>query len=424
MARIDVQQWLRWGKRLGGYSAAQLFVQGVSAIVGFILVRQMTKPEYAWFSIANSMAATFALLTDSGIGVGIQSIGGGVWHDRDKLANVMAAGLRLRRRFATIAAMVTAPCTVWLLWRNGASGWTTFAVTLLVILPSWLTTSFQVLNNYNRLLTRIRELVRIDLLGALARLIVVIIAWPAGVLGVMFATLATSFSQVAQWVLVRKQVLPHLNLDTADPRAYQSQMISTVKHCLPGAIYTCIQGQTGTWILSVYGGVTSVADLGALNRLAIIFSLIQAPMHAVVAPAFARCQTRSLLPTLALKVVCGYLALCMIVVLGCTFFSKEVLWVLGSQYQNLGEELFWAVMLFSLSGLASLIWMFSMARGWVAWGWVGIPTSILGQIVGIYLFDLNTVKNVILFSIVQLIPVMLFFIWVFWRGFKTKPTMQ
>ena len=39
-------------------------------------------------------------------------------------------------------------------------------------------------------------------------------------------------------------------------------MTSTVKHCLPGVVYTCVQAQVGTWLLSVL--LSGYSSLGAI----------------------------------------------------------------------------------------------------------------------------------------------------------------
>lgn len=413
--------WLRWAKALGSYTAAQVAAQGISALVGFILVRHMTKPEYAWFSIANSMAATFTLLTDSGTTTGLQSIGGGIWQDRRKFSDLLATGMRLRFRLGAAAALICVPSTIWLLHRTDATVWTMVMITLLVIAPPWITSSFHVLNMFNRLHTRVGSLARIDLASSLTRLLVIVCALPGQFISAVFATIATAVSQFCQWLLVRRQVLPHLDLPTADPAVYHREMVFTVKHCFPTIAYNCVQGQVGTWILGALGASASVADLGALTRIALVFAMLLMPLHAVLAPAFARCRDHDRLLGLACKIMTVYSLACVALVVLCWLFSRQVLWVLGHQYQHLHHELVLAAIMFSVTGFGTLLWALIMARGWVRWSWLSIPAAILGQVIGVLVLDLSSVRNVILFSICAIVPPIFLAFGLFWKGYRSTP---
>jgi len=63
-----------------------------------------------------------------------------------------------------------------------------------------------------------------------------------------------------------------------------------VRKQAPHSIYYCLQGQITVWLISIFGNADSVADVGALSRLAVVFSVLGALSSEIVFPAFARIQ--------------------------------------------------------------------------------------------------------------------------------------
>jgi len=52
--------WLaKWSLRLLSVTGTQVFTQVLNGVVAFVLIRTLSKPEYAWFTIASSMGAVF-----------------------------------------------------------------------------------------------------------------------------------------------------------------------------------------------------------------------------------------------------------------------------------------------------------------------------------------------------------------------------
>jgi hypothetical protein len=111
----------QWTLRLAEFGFVQGLVQLLTAVAGLLIVRTLSKPEYALFAIANSMQTTGNLLADIGIGIGVRSIGGRVWNDPARFGQLLNTTLGMHRRFAIISMSVCLPITMWMLWKNGAS---------------------------------------------------------------------------------------------------------------------------------------------------------------------------------------------------------------------------------------------------------------------------------------------------------------
>src|SRR5438034_261214 len=94
-------------------------VQGVVQIIGFLsgilLIRHLDQREYAYFTIANTMQGTLNVLADIGISVGLISIGGRVWQDRNRFGQLIKTASNLRRKLGAIAAVVITPILFFML---------------------------------------------------------------------------------------------------------------------------------------------------------------------------------------------------------------------------------------------------------------------------------------------------------------------
>jgi len=80
-----------------------------------------------------------------GIGIGVRSIGGRVWQDRERFGQLLNTTISLRRMFAAVSLLVTLPIAAWMLWHNGADLLLTLALLgtiVLTIIPMLASTAW------------------------------------------------------------------------------------------------------------------------------------------------------------------------------------------------------------------------------------------------------------------------------------------
>ena len=69
-------------------------------------------------------------------------------------------------------------------------------------------------------------------------------------------------------------------------------MVGFIKNQAANAVFFCLQGQITVFLISFFGSrATSVAEVGALGRLAMIFAVMGQLLTNIFVPAFARCQS-------------------------------------------------------------------------------------------------------------------------------------
>jgi O-antigen/teichoic acid export membrane protein len=394
----------RWGKIFGGLALTQLLVQVVNAVAGFLLVRTLPKPDYAWFTIASGMSAVLSILSDSGIGSAVTSIGGTVWKDHASLKALVMVAMRLRMQMAALASVLVAGISLWLLRRNGAEWGASVMLTLLVLSPVWCLSTSAVLSVVNRLHSRTRELQIADAYPALLRVVLTFALLGAGWLTPVTALLAVLAGHVFQLTILERQVLPLLGdaqVEEEQLSAHKRAIYGFMRQLMPNGVFVCVQGQLSTWIMSFFASSSEVADLGALNRIAILFAVIGGPVTQFVAPAFARATDKKRLWGIAGGLFLGSTVFCAIMLLAAWLKGDWFLWLLGSKYSHLRQELILMLVGMCIANTSNLVLGLNIARGWIRFMWLNIPLTLGAQAVSMLLFDLSSVAGLAKFVIVS-----------------------
>jgi hypothetical protein len=163
---------LHRARAVGNFAVVQAIVQVVGFLSGILLIRHLDQREYAYFTIANTMQGTLNTLADIGISVGLVSIGGRVWQDRHRFGQLVKTASHLRRKLGAISAVVITPILFFMLLKNGAPTPYTFVLIALVLAGLSVQLALGVLGVVPRLLSDIRRIQTIDLVGASVRLLI------------------------------------------------------------------------------------------------------------------------------------------------------------------------------------------------------------------------------------------------------------
>ncbi len=391
-----------WIKTLSKFVSVQLVVQALGFGSGILLVRTLSKEEYALFILANSMQGMMNVLADSGVSSALSSIGGKVWQDPYRFGQLINTAMQWRRYLAAIAVVIVTPILFWMLIQNGASIGYTLVLIVGVLIELDFYLRIGVLSTVLRLHTRIDQLQQLALVGAGSRLMFLVASFnvlSAGV-GVFISTIASGLQTLIliQWTGNTVDVKAPVNEN--DRKEIQKLVISQV----PNTIFFCVQSQLSVWLISVFGNVQNVAEIGALNRLSILFSLATVILTDVILPMFARCQSRNLLIQYYWKILSIYVLISLALVCIAALFPGEILWILGEKYSHLKEEVVLMVMSSVLQAILSLMWSLNSTKGWIISAWFAVPTGIITQILLLATLDISTVKGVLILSTLSVFP--------------------
>lgn len=368
-----------------------------------MLVRYMSKADYAWFTLAASFSATLNLLADGGVSTGLTAIGGIIHGEQGALARLMQQGLSLSFRLIFVGFTIASPLFYWLYIRIGATPGLALTVLLVASLSAWPLVSTVLLNVANRLTTRVGVIQTGEAIGALVRLGVGLLLWAGGWLTVIPAVLATAIAVSAQAVFVRVKSSHFLHAPSCDV-SYNSELRGYIRSLYGNHVFFCIQAQVATWVIGWLAGSAEVADLGALARLGVLFMAMTSPVYYLAVPAIARLREPRLLKQRVAVALGAATCMAAAVVMLSYWLPSQFLWILGGNYDHLAKELPLALAAQGGSMVASLAWALVLARGWVRHAWITIVTTLVGFAGGAVIFPLNTVAGMLKFNLVTTLP--------------------
>ena len=404
-------------KHIGTFALVQASVQVLGFLSGIILVRHLDQREYAYFTIANTMQGTLNLLADIGISIGLVSIGGRVWQDRARFSQLISTASRLRYALGGVVALIVAPLLYLMLAKNGASTGYAMLLIAFVIAGVALQLSTGVLTVVPRLRSDIRRIQVIDLTGTILRL--------SAIAGLMFlflnagvAIALATLTFLLQYLMLRAYCARIIDFHAPTNPDDKKAMLGFIRNQAANAVFYCFQGQITVFLISFFAHrSSSVAEVGALGRLAMIFAVLTNLMANVFAPAFARCQNRRRLFRLYFAVVGGVAVFSLFIVAAAALFPREFLLVLGPKYAHLQRELLLMVGGAVLATLTGTFWSLNASRAWIAGSWLYIPLTIVTQVTLIPFTDFSSVKGVLVFNLISALPNLLLNIVLSLRGF-------
>ena len=387
-----------------GYMLSQIGVQLINMVTGFLIIRAMSKDDYANFTIITTLAPVMLLLSDNGIGGGISAIGRKIWEDNEKTGRLVSTGFQLRRKFALGSFLLIGPLLSWMLVRNH-----TPAFTIALLLAITLTgVSFELTGTVLKMILQLRQqiktLAKVGISSSLLRLCMIFSFVTFFHLNTVLASLAAASALILETTLYIRVVKPQIHWGAPPDPEYRSTIYSLVRKTAPLTIYYCVQGQISIWLISFFGSTHQVADIGATARFGIIFATLTSTYCTIVVPRFARNNGRRRLFTQFLQIVLSLLFMMTVSVAIARFFPQPFIFLLGSKYTNMSGIL-WLVMLSSgMNSLAGVIYGLNIAKGWIPPALLTIPVELATQIILLLSLNLSKTENVLIFSCLAAIP--------------------
>jgi len=412
-------RWPPWAQTLSLYAGTQAMIQVISFLTGIVIVRNLAKEDYAYYTIANTVQGSMILLADTGVGTGVLAVGGRVWQDRVRMGQLITTALRLRRTVALIVVSCAAPIMLWQLTHNGAGLPYALLLFTLVVLGLYFHLTIGVVGIVPRLHGRLDRVQTFEMMAVTLRLVLILGA------SLLFLNAAAAMATAVLSFALLSSLYWRAAADLIDRQApANAEDAATLRRLVVGqaanVVFYCLQGQITIWLIASFGDAESVAEVGAVGRLGVIFSLIGAIMTNVMGPRFARWQDRDLLKRRYVQMVLALASALFGIFVLTLFLSKQILWVLGSKYAHLEDALTLLMAGALLSTLGTGLWTLNMARAWVDFLWLFIPSTLLTQVVSLRFLDVGSVHGVLLFGVISTIPWLLLNLLMTYRGFRSS----
>ncbi|TRX22996.1 MATE family efflux transporter [Flavobacterium franklandianum] len=388
-----------WGKLISITGGAQIIVQAVGFASGILIIRLLPVQEYAYYTLANTMLGTMAILTDGGISTSVLAQGGKVWQNNEKMGIVLATGLDLMRKFGIVSLLVSVPILFYLLVHNGASWLTSLLIALALIPAFYAALSDSVLEIIPKLHQAILPLQKNQVEVGLGRLLLTALTlflFPWAFVGI----LASGIPRIWGNFQLSKMGYEYADKNQQPDREIRLEILALVKKIMPTSIYFCVSGQITIWLISIFGNTTSLAQLGALGRISILLSVLGTIIGTLIIPRFAKLALeKKILLQRFIQIMLILIVSSSLIVLFVYFFPIPILWILGKDYKSLNYELVLSFVGSCIGLISGIAFSLYSSRGWALPPVVLITINLLAIIIFASLLDLSSLKGVLYLNI-------------------------
>jgi O-antigen/teichoic acid export membrane protein len=409
-----------WTKLLTKFLSVQVLVQALGFVSGIVLIRSLSKEEYGYLTIANSMQSMMNGLADSGISIGISEIAGKVWNDKYRFGQVIQSALELRKWLALISTSIITPIMIWVLLRNNISTTSAILITIAILIELYFYLESSVLETVPRFYSKIKTIQNLDIVFAVTRLILLGVGYFTFLNSVIAAFIST-IASACRTILLRRVANQEIDVKVEKNLDYQKNILSIVKNFIPNSIFYTFQGQISILLISIFGNTQNIAEIGALSRFSMIFALVTPIMSSIAFPAFSRCQNQSLLKLRYWQIVLANILFGTVLIGISYFFSDQILWILGTKYSGLSSEFTLVVLLGTVGHIGGVMWGLCCAKGWIKNMWLEIPIKLSVQIILLLFMNLSNIKEVILFGIFSYVPSLILVAMIAYQNLRVKP---
>lgn len=389
--------------RLAGAAlSAQAVVQAMGLLAGILLVRMMDPAQFALFTLASSVLVTAALLADLGLASGVLAEGGRqpdasgpAW------ARVCADARRLQWWLAGAMLLLALPAGLVVFTHHGAGGGVAWALVALALATAMLQARNGLALSVVRLAGDVAWQQRVDLALGAARLAAVALALTLWLdIGAVMALSLQTASALCM-ALALHQWLRRRHLATLAGQASGGHAPALRRQLVrqgPNGVWYAVSSQLALWLMAALGSAADVAALGALGRLAGVFTVIGVLMAALAQPYFARQQQAAALVTAFAVVNLLFAALLLALLAGAATCPQALLWLLGPAYAGLQTELLWMVAASTLAAWGGALYSLGCARGWVLpLGWA-VASSLGATLLAAATLDLATPRGALMMN--------------------------
>jgi O-antigen/teichoic acid export membrane protein len=393
---------IRLARLVGGVLSAQTLAQVLTVASGFLLLRWLSVEEYAQYTVALGFVGTLSVLVDLGFAGAVMPLVGDRARDPAVFGTYMRAALHLRTRLAAVLIPLSAVAFFGL---TAGRGWGVavqvglFATVVLGLLSRVMVDIYAL-----PLLMHddIRGFYSAQISAAVLRLGACGLFQVTRALTSVTALLINGLAALANGIVYRRSSAQHSHIP-ADVDAERTREIRRlVAPALPGVVFYAFQAQITILLVTLFGATTSIAEVGALSRLAALFVVLGGVNQVLVAPRFPQIPRHRLVRRSA-QVTGAAAALGALLTAVAFLVPAPLLFLLGPAYGHLGPEVGWYVVGASLSFLAGVLYAVNLARRFI-WWWstaLGLCLIVVAQIATAAVLDLGSTLELQYFSAIS-----------------------
>jgi O-antigen/teichoic acid export membrane protein len=399
---MNFSKIFRIGKRLSTFIGGQSAVQLLNAATGLLLLRLMTKPDFAIYAIALGIQGMITILADMGFGGAISGLVGTRYRDKDILGSYIKTASYLRQVLLLVICGTGIVLAITFRGSNiEAYGRQELIYLSLAVL---LTVQFQAWASYYEipllLNNKLASFYGPQIAAAALRIVVSVLLFYMHWISAITVIMANTLSIVVMGISYRIMARRWINVPRTPSREHTREMIRFLVPLLPGTVYQALQGQIALFMIAVFGHVGQVAEVAAAGRIGQLFLMLNSSNGVLIGPYFSK-SPRSLFRKRYLNAISAVTAVALMVVASGKVFPGAYLLLLGAKYSNLTSQVQLVIYASAIGYFTGAMWTIAVARKWIFW-WSGSMQVIvltLVQLVCVMFLPLSTSEGVLKMNI-------------------------
>ncbi len=367
----------RIGKRLSAFVGAQSAVQLLNAATGLLLLRFLSRPEFAIYAVALGILSMVGTLTDLGFGSTLSGLVGTRYRDKQLFGSYIKAASFIRQVLMVIVSVIAIGCII--AFRHiKVAGHSSAEITIVAVLVL-VTVQFQAWASYydvplllnSRLVSFYAPQIGAAVLRMAAALILFFTHFISSTTMIAANTICIVMMGLSYRYLSRRWIEVPRTMNKEHAR----EMIRYLMPLIPGTVFQALQGQVALLLITLFGHVGQIAEVAAAGRIGQIFLLLNSSNAVLVTPMFAR-TPHHLFRRRYLYTMSTVGAVALIMVLSAKALPGAYLLLLGAKYSNLTRQVQLVVYAAAIAYFAGAMWAIAVARKWIFW-WSGSLQMIL-----------------------------------------------
>jgi hypothetical protein len=392
-----------WLGRAAQLVAGQSVVQTLALVTGLLLVRWMSKQQYAEYTLAASGLAILNVTTDLGLSSAVLGIGGQWRGDSTAFTGLIHSALRYRRGLLYGFAPALFIALPWIFARHGWPLLTAVVIALLVFAASWLQAGAVIYGTILKLEFAIAPLQLIDAVGGAIRLAAVLLLG-AGRITALNAVAINLLGSAWQFAGNRARASGYLTRSVRSGEREQQAIWDFTRPLVAANLFYAAQGQLTIWLAGIFAPATAVAEVGALGRLGQVTLLMNTSVALLAQPYLARLPIKGPYRVRMLQITMLEGVAAITLILSGLCWPQLWLRILGWRYQALEREVMLAIVLAGVAFLGDCFYLSLIARSRTGYQWLRIPAALSGILLGAIVSPPSTTMNAIVFQFFVVIP--------------------
>lgn len=407
---------------LTGFLLGQGTAQGLSVLSGMFLVRALSIEAYAQYGLATAFQTVFSVLMDLGFASTIVPLVGERRDDRALVGRYVRSAKHLRDRLFLFLAPLAAIAFLSMVHKRHWPWSVQLLLLASVILSLYSGGKVSYFSAPLFVFGKLREYYQPLVISATGRILSYVAlalsgglnAWTAAGFGALNITLNSE--------LLRKASQRYIVWPRQDDAATDREMLHYIVPAMPALIFSAFQSQLTLFLIGIFGGTQSIAEVTALSRIAQFFTVLMTFNVIVIEPFLARLNRARLFRTYLSFVLIACTA-CIPLILIAYRFPGAYIWLIGAKYESTRSVMGLYLLSSSISFIAGLMWIMNRARKWVFWSGSIVEVALLIGVQSIVfaIMGLKTTRQAVLFTIASACCGVVAHGYVAVRGFLLKP---